>query len=224
MTLHEYPKVEQGTDQWHDLRRGLVTASVVGKLLTPTLKVADNDTSRGITLTLAAERIAGFTEPTGMTADMFRGQMAEPFARDIYSGHYQHAEEFGFFLREEDGWKLGFSPDGLVGTDGLLEVKSPRAKTHLRTILAGEVPAHYVAQCQAGLLVTGREWVDFCSYVGGMPLVVLRVYPDQKWFDAITAACIEFEKNVATLVADYEGRVKHLPKTERIDFDLEVAV
>lgn len=224
MTLTTYPDIVQGTTEWADLRRGLVTASNVGKLITPTLKVASNDVSRGLTATLAAERITGWTENIGMTSDMFRGVQSEPVARDVYSGHYHQAEEFGFFLREETNWKLGFSPDGVVGTDGLLEVKAPRAKTHLRTILAGEVPTHYLAQCMAGLLVTGRAWIDFCSYVGGMPLFVRRVYPDQRWFDAITAACIEFEKNVAALVSDYEGRVTHMPKTERIDFDLEVVI
>jgi hypothetical protein len=73
MTLHTYPQVEQGTPAWHELRRGIVTASVVGKLITPTLKVADNDVSRGITATLAAERITGWTEDTPMNSDMWRG-------------------------------------------------------------------------------------------------------------------------------------------------------
>lgn len=272
MTLIEYPELEQGSEEWHTARRGLITASVVGKLVTvgppdawlvdcptckaqgggpcvsmaakkeptpikslhdgrlaaaaeqpPVYSVADNDTSRGITLTLAAERIAGWTEDTPMTSDMWRGVESEPFARDIYSGHYAEAREFGFFLREEDGWTLGYSPDGLVGDDGLIEIKSPRAKTHVRTILADEVPAHYMPQLQAGLLVSGRKWIDFVSYVGGMPLYVKRVEPDPKWFDAITAACVAFEANVAQIVADYEARVADMPKTERIDFDLKVA-
>lgn len=219
MAIHEYPDVIQGSDQWHDLRRGIVTASTVGKLLTPTLKVADNDTSRGITTTLVAERITDHTEETAITADMWRGIDAEPVARDIYSGHYAEATEFGFMLREEADWKLGFSPDGLVGDDGLLEIKAPRAKTHLNTILADAVPAHYMPQLQAGLLVTGRAWVDFVSYHGGMPLFVRRAYPDPKWFEAITAACVQFEQNAAEIAADYEARVAGLPQTERIDFN-----
>ena len=93
MTLHQFPDIEQGSPEWHDQRRGIVTASVVGKLLTPTLKVADNDVSRGLTATLVAERIAGFTEETPMTSDMWRGTESEPYARDIYSGHYQQAVE-----------------------------------------------------------------------------------------------------------------------------------
>ena len=270
MTLHEFPHVDQGTSEWHDMRRGIVTASVVGKLVSaeppsaesvacPTCRVqsgpclsiarkaptplktvhetrtkaanslptvygvADNETSQGITLTLVAERIAGWTEDTPMTSDMWRGCEAEPFARDVYSGHYGAVTELGFMRRNEDAWTLGYSPDGLVGDDGLIEIKAPRAKTHVRTILADEVPAHYMAQLQAGLLVSGRQWIDFVSFVGGLPLYVKRVEPDPAWFDAITAACIAFEATAAQIVADYTKRVGDLPKTERLDFELKVA-
>ena len=219
MTLTILDNLEQGTPEWHDARRGIVTASVVGKLLTPTLKVADNDTSRALTTTLAAERITGFTEETPMNSDMWRGVDSEPYARDIYSGHYQQAVECGFMVREEAGWTLGYSPDGLVGNEGLVEIKAPRAKTHLRTILAAEVPAHYMAQCQAGLLVSGRKWLDFVSYVGGMPLWVCRVYPDPRWVKPIIAAVTQFEQNAAEIVAAYQSATAGLPTTERINFD-----
>jgi putative phage-type endonuclease len=220
--LTEFPKVEQGSEQWHDLRRGIVTASVVGKLLTPTLKVADNDTSRALTATLVAERITGVTEDTYANADMMRGVMCEPIARDIYSGHHQQAEETGFMRFDGDGWTLGYSPDGLVGTNGLLEVKSPRAKTHLNTIIANRVPPHYMAQCQAGLLVSGRKWLDFVSYCGGMPLYVNRVMPNHLWFDAITAACIQFEQTAEQMTTAYDFATTGLPATERLDLYLEV--
>ena len=223
MTLHVLADLEQGTEEWRAARRGIITASVVGKLLTPTLKVADNDASRGITATLAAERITGWTEETGMTPDMWRGVEHEPYARDIYSGHYQQAEQVGFMRRDEDGWSLGYSPDGLVGTQGLIEIKCPRAKTHVKTILADEVPAFYLPQLQAGLLVSGRDWIDFVSFVAGMPLFVKRVLPDPAWHEAITAACIAFEANAAQIVADYGAKTKGLPKTERLDFEIKVA-
>jgi predicted phage-related endonuclease len=218
MTLHVFNDVIQGTEEWFAQRRGLVTASVVGKLLTPTLKVADNDTARGITATLVAERITGVTEDSYTNNDMLRGVMCEPIARDIYSGLYHQAEETGFMRYDGDGWSLGFSPDGVVGTDGLLEVKSPRAQTHVQTTLADKVPHHYIAQCQAGLLVSGRKWIDWVSYCGGLPLYVKRVYPDPDWFEAITAACIAFETNATALVNDYLGRVEGQPATERIEF------
>lgn len=223
MTLTEYPNIMQGTDEWHDQRRGIVTASAVGRLITPTLKVADNETSRGLTKTLIAERITGWTEDTPMTPDMWRGVEHEPFARDYYGGVHGQAVETGFMRRDEDGWTLGYSPDGLVGNDGLIEIKCPRAKTHLSTILADQVPAAYMPQLQAGLLVSGRKWIDFVSFVGGMPLYVKRVLPDPAWFEAITAACVAFEDRAAQIVSDYEQRVADMPMTERIDFEIKVA-
>ena len=154
-----------------------------------------------------------------MTADMWRGCDAEPFARDIYSAHYQQAVEVGFMRLDEDWGTLGYSPDGLVGTDGLIEIKAPRSKGHLSTILSGEVPSYYLAQCQAGLLVSGRDWLDFVSYVAGMPLFVKRVLPDPKWHDAIREAVREFERAAWEMTARYEQAVTNLPATERINFD-----
>ena len=219
MSLTILDDLEQGTEAWHDARRGIVTASVVGKLLTPTGKVANNDTARAVTATLVAERITGWTEDTPMTADMWRGCDAEPFARDIYSAHYQQAVEVGFMRLDEDWGTLGYSPDGLVGTDGLIEIKAPRSKGHLSTILSGEVPSYYLAQCQAGLLVSGRDWLHFVSYVAGMPLFVKRVLPDPKWHDAIREAVREFERAAWEMTARYEQAVTNLPATERINFD-----
>jgi hypothetical protein len=271
MTLHIFADIEQRSEQWYAARRGIVTASSVGQLITigapaavtvecptcnaevgspcvsmarktlaaiksahdartglaaempPAYTVARNDTSRALTARLAAERVTGWTEDTPITSDMWRGIDAEPIAREVYAENFGPVEEVGFMRRDEEGWSLGFSPDGLVGETGLIEIKAPRAKTHLLTILADEVPAHYLAQCQAGLLVSGREWIDYVSYVGGMPLYVRRVLPDPRWFDAITAACIAFEERAAAIVADYEQRVAGLPTTERIDFEIKVA-
>lgn len=220
MTLTTYPKIEQGTQEWHDLRRGMVTASVVGRLVTPTLKVASNDLSRGLTALLVAERLTGFTEPTWMNDDMFRGVADEPIARDIYSGHYQQAVETGFMVRDDWGFEIGYSPDGLVGTDGLIEVKSRRQKKQLQTILADEVPAENMAQLQCGLLVSGRDWIDYVSYCGGMPLYVKRVKPDIAYMDVIVQAVEALEESAAQMVAAYRATTKTLPATERIDHNL----
>jgi hypothetical protein len=217
MTLIELPDLIQGSEEWHDQRRGMVTASVVGKLVTPkTIRPANNDDSRGLTALLVAERITGYTDPTYMSDDMLRGVEDEPRAIEAYSEHYAPVTTSGFMVRDEDGWKLGYSPDGLVGDDGLIEVKSRRSKKHLTTILADEVPAENMAQCQAGLLVSGREWLDYVSYCGGMPLFVKRVRPDPRWFDAIIAAVEQFEKTAAEMIANYEASVADLPMTERV--------
>lgn len=230
MTLRIYNDIEQRSEQWYALRRGIVTASTVGKLVTPsTLKVANNDESRGLTALLVAEWITGWTDPTFTTGDMLRGVMCEPIARDAYAKHHAPVTECGFMRRDEEAWSLGawslgYSPDGLVGDDGLIEIKAPRAKVHVRTILADDVPAQHMPQCQAALLVSGREWLDYVSFCGGLPLFVKRVMPDEKWFAVIEAACRQFEETAAAMVADYRRRVIGLPTTERVDFDLELVV
>jgi predicted phage-related endonuclease len=152
-----------------------------------------------------------------MNSDMWRGVEHEPFARDHYSGHYQQAVECGFMRREEDGWTLGLSPDGLVGTNGGVEIKCPRAKTHVAWTLADKVPAQHMAQVQAALLVSGREWWDFASYCGGLPLFVKRVTPDPAWHEAIIAAVKACELAVDLIVGDYDRATRGLPATERID-------
>ena len=221
MTLHELPELVQGSDEWHDQRRGIVTASVVGTLITPTtIKPAANPQSRSLTMQLAAERITGWTDPTYMNDDMLRGVEDEPRAVDVYSEHYAPVTTTGFMVRDDWGFKIGYSPDGLVGTDGLVEVKSRRQKKHLQTILDDAPPPENMAQLQCGLLVSGRDWIDYISYSGGMPLWVKRVGPDPKWFDAIVAAVAKFEEAVTLMAATYEARTLGLPMTDRTpDYD-----
>ena len=226
MSLHIYRELEQGTDEWLEARRGIVTASVVGQLVTAkTIKPADNDYSRALTMTLAAERITGWSDPVYVNRDMERGTFEEPIAREAYAQHVGvDVEEIGFMVRDDSGFRLGFSPDGLVEADGCIEVKSRRQKKHLQTILADAVPAENMAQIQCGLLVSGRQWCDFVSFCGGMPLYVKRVTPDQRWRNAILAAVNTCEENIAQIVATYTERTAGMPMTERSTFDAELVV
>lgn len=220
--LKVFSELEQGSSEWLAARCGLVTASTIGQLITSkTVKPANNDTSRGLTATLVAERITGYVEPIFENDDMRRGSLSEPYARDIYAEHFAPVHEVGFMVRDDWGFKIGYSPDGLVNDDGLIEIKAPRQKAHLATILADEVPPQYMAQIQCGLLVSGREWIDFISYCGGMPLYAKTVEPDPKWQDAIKEAVEQFEEMASTMLAVYESATKDAPQTERIDFYLD---
>jgi len=225
--LKVYTELAQRSPEWYEARCGVLTASVVGKFITPkTVKVANNEPSRGVTRQLVAERITGHVVETFQSDAMFRGVMDEPLARDLYSKHYRPATEVGFMVREIHGHKLGFSPDGLVGDDGLIEVKSAEPKIHLARILdpAESVPAEHMAQMQTGLLVSGREWCDFISYCGGMPMLVRRVTVEQAWFDAIIGALDAFETDATEMVAAYERLTDGLPTTERIDYFMEAGI
>ena len=217
MSITTYPTLMQGTDEWFAARRGLVTASVISKLLTATLKVANNDTSRGLALTLTAERITGNIDPSFLSADMWRGVEDEPIARDLYAERYAPVEQLGFIVRDFGDYRIGYSPDGLVGDDGLIECKSRLQKIHLQTILNDRVPDENMAQLQCGLLVSGRAWIDYVSYCGGMPLWVKRVTPDLSWQAAILAAVEALEESAADMTARYHAAVEGLPITERVN-------
>ena len=226
MTLHVYENLEQGSDEWLKARCGIVTASVVGQLITAkTVKPAANDYSRALTASLVAERITGHVEPIHETQDMLRGTLDEPYAREAYAEYKGvNVAEVGFMVRDDMGWSLGYSPDGLVGNEGLIEIKSRRQKKHLATILAGEVPLENMAQIQCGLLVSDRGWCDYVSYCGGMPLYVKRVFPDLRWQRAIIDAVEAFEANAEDMIATYRAATEGLPIPERIDHFAEMEI
>lgn len=220
MTITHHTDLIQGEDEWHAARNGLLTASEVKHILTPTLKVADNDKTRTHVWELAAQRITGYTEPSYIGDDMLRGWQDEAYARAAYEAHTkQTVTEAGFITNDEWGFTIGYSPDGLVGDNGLIECKSRRQKFQVQTIVEwsrdGKMPDDFVLQCQTGLLVTGREWLDFISYSGGMRMPIIRVWPDAVIQEAIIAAATAFEAKVQSAVVEYEAASGGFPMTER---------
>jgi putative phage-type endonuclease len=216
--------IEQGSDEWHAIRRGVITASAIAKLLTGTGKPANNDTSRAQLYQLLAERITGKSEASFYNDDMARGHLLEPFARDLYSQHYNEVQECGFITCQLSGVVIGYSPDGLVGDDGLIEIKAPRQKTHLKSLLTNQVPGEYVPQVQTGLAVSGRAWCDFISYAPGLPLFVRRVERDEQVIGQIIAAAQAAEEQLAGMLVIYEGLAAQFPATEPIQPEQEIVI
>ena len=210
--------LEQGSDEWLAARCGLLTASEMKLILTPTLKIASNDKERSHLYELMAQRITGYVEPHYVSADMLRGQEDEVEARILYAKNYADVDDMGFITNNHWGFTIGYSPDGMVATDGLIEIKSRRAKYQIETIISREVPEEYTLQIQTGLLVTGRKWCDFVSYSGGLPMVVIRAYPDPKIREAILNAASAFEGRLAEKLKLYRetiaGPGRHI-QTER---------
>lgn len=187
------------------------------------LAPAKGDTARSYLAALAAERITQCVEPTFTNDDMWRGIEEEPRARDFYAKQRGvEVRETGFMVRNFGGGvRLGYSPDGLVGDDGLIEVKAPRQKKQLLTVLSGQVPPDNMAQTQTGLLVTRRKWLDFITWHGGMHFYVIRVLPDERWQTAITEAVKHAEEVMTDMTDRYLKAVEGLPMTERMP-ELEV--
>lgn len=212
----------QGSDSWRAARCGLLTASEMKLIITPTLKVASNDKERAHLWELLAQRITGYVEPHYIGDDMLRGIEEEIYARATYAEHYAPVEEVGFITNDDLGFPIGFSPDGLVGNDGFIECKSRRQKFQVETILehvaTSTIPDEYMIQIQTGFLVTGRRWCDFISYCGGLPMVTIRVEPDKKYRDAIEAAAAAFEWRLTEKLKNYHDTMKtarRLIPTER---------
>ena len=211
--------IYQGTDEWYAARRGILTASEMSLILTPTLKAANNDKTRAHLWELLAQRISGYVEPRYIGDEMIRGHDDELRARKLYAEKFAPVEEVGFVTRDEWGFTIGYSPDGLVGDDGLIEIKSRRQKFQVETILQNAPPAEYQIQIQTGLKVTSRQWCDFISYHGGLPMVVYRVHPDPKMQEAIVEAAAAFEATIAEKMDAWRERIATdaaLIPTERV--------
>lgn len=208
--LRIYEDLEQGSDQWLDARRGLMTASNLNHILTPTLKPSNNEKTRAECFELAAQRLTGYTEPSYIGENAMRGWADEIRARDLYSEHFQPVREIGGMCRDFGGWKLWCSPDGLVGDDGGIECKSRLQKHQIRTIYENKVPDEHWLQVQAFLLVSGRDWIDYLSYSGGTALWRIRVEPDPATHDAIVSACESFEQRIEEIMQVYKERIDSL--------------
>lgn len=208
----------QGTEEWLTARLGLLTASEMCRIITPsTLKAANNDKSRAHVFEIAAQRIARYVEPAYVSDDMLRGQEDEIDARDLYREHYGSVDHVGFITNDKWGFKLGYSPDGLVGDVGLIEIKSRRQHFQIETTVKGAIPTEYVIQIQTGLLVAERQWCHFLSYSAGLPMDVLEAEPVAEFQEAIVEAAAAFERQVAEVVQAYHAAVKKrgLMPTER---------
>jgi predicted phage-related endonuclease len=215
----------QGSDEWLQQRCGLLTASEMKLILTPTLKVANNDKTRAHVYEIAAQRITQYVEPHYVSDDMICGHDDEIEARDLYSKTYAQVEQCGFITNNRLGFVIGCSPDGLIGDDGGLECKSRRQKFQIQTIATREVPDDFIIQVQSELFVTERQWFDFISYSGGLPMAVIRVEPDPEYQAAIAAAAIEFEQRVNDVMADYRSSLtalRNVPTERRIEQEMFV--
>lgn len=198
----------QGSPEWLQARVGLVTASRVADIIAKT-KTGPSASRSGYMGELVAERMTGQSAESGFTNDdMRRGIELEPAARFAYEVKTgQIVETCGLVLHQT--MKAGASPDGLVGSDGLVEIKCPRTHVHIEYLTAGKPPAKYVPQMAWQCICTGRAWVDFASFDPKMPerlqLFVVRYTPDMGYLR-------ELEAEVAAFIAEVEAKVDQLSR------------
>lgn len=194
----------QGTPEWHSARAGRVTASRIADLMAKT-KTGWGAGRANYLAELVAERLTGTVAEGFTNAAMKWGTDMEPEARTAYS-----------FMRDMEVTPVGFvihptiemsgaSPDGLVGDDGLVEIKCPNTATHIDTLLNGAVPEKYIRQMQWQMACTGRKWCDFVSYDPRLParmqLFVERVAmdPSNEIENAVRGFLAEVDATVSAL-------------------------
>ena len=176
--MHVIREVEQGSAEWLGLRLGIPTASMFECLLVNGKGEAGFGAAALTYMDqLIGERITGeAAELPFSTRATERGHELEQTARDLHMATYDlPTEQVAIILNHG----AGYSPDALIGSDGLIEIKTKLPKFQVGVILADEVPKDHVAQCQGGLWLAEREWIDFVSYWPGMPLFVKRAYRDE---------------------------------------------
>lgn len=196
----------QGSAEWHAIRCGKATASRVADIIAKTKTGVS--ASRGNYLAqLVAERLTGEVAESFTNAAMQWGTEKEPEARTAYEFRTNATVEQIGFVDHPMIKMTGASPDGLVGDDGLLEIKCPETKTHIDTLLGQSVPSKYITQIQWQLASTGRQWCDFVSFDPRLPeamrLFVHRVPRDD-------ARIAELEREVGAFLNEVDNTVARL--------------
>ncbi|HDY86625.1 MAG TPA: exonuclease, partial [bacterium] len=158
-------------------RAGIPSSSNFDKIVT-TKGVASKSAQKYM-YQLAGEKITGLKAETYQSKIMEQASITEGEARDFYElVNDVKINQVGFCYRD-DRKLYGASPDGLIGDDGLVEIKCPLLSTHVGYLLEAKLPTDYFQQVKGQLLVTGRKWVDFVSYYPGIKPLMVRVVRDE---------------------------------------------
>jgi putative phage-type endonuclease len=204
--------IEQGTDEWFAARIGKVTASrvadVIAKTKTGYSSSRDNYMAQLICERLTNQKADGFTN-----AAMQWGTETEPLARLSYEVAQNVLVDQVGFVPHPRILMAGASPDGLVGDNGLLEIKCPNTATHIDTLLSETVPGKYNTQMQFQMACTDREWCDFVSFDNRLPtelqLFVKRVPRDNVFIRLIEGEIVQF-------IAELDDKINKLMKVKNV--------
>ena len=204
MNANDYQNIKQGTDAWQSVRCGKVTASKVADLMAKT-KSGYSASRDNYMAQLVVERITKTKADSFSNAAMDWGTAQEPFARAAYEAFTGFmVEEVGFMQHPTIQW-AGASPDGLVGDDGLVEIKCPNTATMIDTLLTGKVPQKYYIQMQMQMACTQRAWCDYVVFDSRMPakaqLFFKQVVRDDVFINEMEAEIINFLAEVDVQVS-----------------------
>jgi len=192
---------EQGTPEWFAARAGVITASKFSEAIATLRSGEPSQASKDYAYKTAIERICGeTTEDTYQTFEMRRGTELEPLARIAYEARTGNlAEESGIVLTDDR--MFGYSTDGFVDEDGLIEIKCPNSARKLVEMWETGDISEYEHQIQGGLWITGRKWCDFIMFAPqleavGKDLFIKRVMRDDDFIEDMEAKLVNFASKV----------------------------
>jgi len=199
---------EQRTEEWFKARLGKVTASRVADVIAKT-KTGYSASRENYMAQLVVERLTNTQAESFTNAAMQWGTDQEPFARAAYEVQQNVLVDETGLVDHPTIEMAGASPDGLVGEDGLVEIKCPNTATHIDTLLTQTVPAKYITQMQFQMACTGRQWCDFVSFDPRMPqkaqIFIKRVPRDDAFIK-------EIESEIKKFLAEVSAKVDQLNK------------
>ena len=201
-----YRDINQGDESWHSLRLGKVTASKIADIMSKGKGGAETAGLRNYRAAILCERLTGIREETYANGAMARGTELEPMARECYEFLTGTTVEQVAFIDHPTIPMAGMSPDGLCGTDGLVEIKCPNTSNHIDYLLSGKPPAQYIPQMMFQMACSGRSWCDFVSYdprlSEDLQLFVVRLKRDDAYIATMEANVIEFNNSVDAMLSE----------------------
>lgn len=201
MIIHNF---EQGSDEWYNIRLGKITASKIKDVLAK----GQGKTRDMYMRELCSEILTGLKDDGYTNAAMDFGKETEENALNAYSLVTDLEVESVGFVEHESG-RMGCSPDGLVGEDGLIEIKCPKTTTHIQTVIDDKVPTPYIKQMQFQLFITGKKWVDFVSFDPRLHvnkrIFIKRVERDEQMISLMKEECDRFIYELDELVKKMKG-------------------
>ena len=210
MIVHNF---EQGSEAWHQIKLGRFSGTTFKNLQSTKSTASYQDAIMNV----VAQILTGEKEETFFNDTMQRGIDLEPEGAEIYESIFDvETQEVGFCEPDEDieyHDYVGVSPDRLVGKEGGLEIKCPKANTFFKYIKSNKLPSEYRWQVQGCLFITGRKWWDFMAYYPGLKPFIIRVYPDIEMHDKI-------DQEIKIAVEEVKKQIQLYKEFEVIDYTI----
>ncbi len=200
--------IAQGSPEWFAQRLGKVTASKVADVMAKG-KTGPSASRANYAAQLICERLTGQKAEGFTNAAMQHGTNTEPQARAAYCFYNDVTAEEAGFIDHPSIAMSGASPDGMVGSDGLLEIKCPNSATHIETLLSGKIDDKYAKQMMWQMACTGRKWCDFVSFDPRLPVELqMKQIRYMRSEDVIA----EMEREVTAFLAEIDAKMESLKK------------